>query len=46
MAPAGALVCHDGFVDEQITPILRTDDAEAALTVCAAGLRQGMGAPL
>jgi catechol 2,3-dioxygenase-like lactoylglutathione lyase family enzyme len=32
MAPAGALVCHDGFVDEQITPILRTDDAEAALT--------------
>jgi catechol 2,3-dioxygenase-like lactoylglutathione lyase family enzyme len=26
------LVCHDGLVDEQITPILRTDDAEAALS--------------
>ena len=28
----GAFVCHDGVVNEQITPILRTGDAEAALT--------------
>jgi hypothetical protein len=32
LVPVGALVCHDGLVDEQITSILRTDDAEAALS--------------
>lgn len=29
--PVGDLVCHHGLVDEQMTPILRTNNAEVAV---------------